>query len=125
MKITDSTGDMIFYNGFTGGVLKVVTDYFLPDSEREQYILIAREFVPEGLKAPATAQFPEVSDPDWKVARYGTYVDVKSWVDAENTYSALIRNEFFVQIDYTTKEVLYMTIEGDWMFGENQHWLNP
>jgi len=123
-RVTDSLGEMSFYNGFEGGVEEIVTDFVLDSNEENLYIELAKEYALGGLKAPATAQFPEMTSSDWNVARYGHYVEVKSWVDAENSFGALLRNDFLVQINYETKELFSLYIDGDWVFGEKQHWRN-
>jgi len=123
-KATDNSGDMYFYNFFKNGVEENVKDFILYDNEKESFKKASLEFVPLGLKAPSTAKFPDISDPSWKVARYGDYVQVESWVDAENSFSAMLRNDFLIQIDYTTKEMLFLSIEGKWVYGERQHWRN-
>lgn len=52
-------------------------------------------FVTERLKAPATAQFPEFEDVSWSPvqARDGRY-KIQAWVDAQNSFGALLREKF-------------------------------
>ena len=123
-RVTDSTGDMFFYNGFKNGVEEIVTDFILYDNEKQHFIKLAIGYVPQGLKAPSTASFPDTTSGYWKVSRFGDYVQIEAWVDAENSFGAMLRNDFLAQIDYTNYDLLYLTIEGDWLFGERQHWQN-
>jgi hypothetical protein len=121
-RVLDEINDISFWSDLNGGFVRKVTDFFIDEDEKKPFIQIALDFVPRGLKAPSTAQFPDVTSNDWKVSRYGKYVEVESWVDAQNSFGALIRSDILMQIHYETKEVLYLSIGGEHVFGERVHW---
>jgi hypothetical protein len=72
---------------------------------------IAQQKVPEGLISPASAKFPEfdksfvtydtsiLKDFGKGVLEYRVY-DVKSYVDSQNVYGAIMRNNFWVKVYY-------------------------
>lgn len=119
-KITDSTTDMVFFNYLSGGAEISVTDFVISDNEKPPFINLAKEYVLKGLKAPSTASFPDNSNAIWDVERFKNVIQVTAWVDAENSFGAMLRNDFIVQIDYMTQDLLYLTIEGDHVYGERQ-----
>jgi DNA-directed RNA polymerase subunit RPC12/RpoP len=66
---------------------------------------IARKFVTDHLKAPATATFPGV----WQVDQYSATPDgdvwtVNSYVDAQNSFGANLRNKWTVVIRYNADD---------------------
>lgn len=78
----------------------------------------AENYVKQGLKAPSTADFPsQILSGDWKVNRKDDVVTVSSYVDAQNSFGAMIRSNFIVQISYSTSSCLYLEIDGQVMYG--------
>lgn len=59
----------------------------------------AKDVVSSKLKAPSTAQFSDRSKAT--ITRDGTTWTVSSWVDAQNSFGATIRNDFTVVIVYS------------------------
>jgi hypothetical protein len=58
---------------------------------------MAKEFVKKTLKAPATAQWPGMLDDRGEIQRLDqTTYSVKSWVDSQNSFGALIRTNYVV-----------------------------
>lgn len=61
---------------------------------------MAQKFVKEQLKAPSTATFAPCRQPDTVVNQTERIWHVRSWVDAENSFGALLRNNFNVDLIY-------------------------
>lgn len=62
---------------------------------------MAQHFVKKQLKAPATATFAPCQPPDTVVTRQERLWRVRSYVDAQNGFGAMLRN------DYTTTLIYY------------------
>lgn len=111
-KVSDEAGKKFFYNSFSGGVKLNVNSFILKPGERETFIKLALQYVPNGLKAPTSAQFPDISSDSWGVSRNGDYVEVTGIVDAQNSFGVLLRNSFEIDIDYVTRKPTNLIIEG-------------
>lgn len=61
---------------------------------------MAQKFVKDELKAPATSTFAPCSEPDSLVTQNGTEWTVRSWVDAQNGFGAMLRTDFTAQLTY-------------------------
>lgn len=61
---------------------------------------MAQKFVKEQLKAPSTAHFAPCRAPDTTVKQIGGAWQVRSYVDAENSFSAQLRNNFSAKLVY-------------------------
>lgn len=113
------SGSIDLYDSTKGGILDQITDYIIP-SDREISALIAAEnYVEKGLKAPSTAKFPGkiLERDEWTVGRTKDLLQVKSYVDSENGFGAMIRSEFVVQMDYETETLIYMSIADEVVYG--------
>ena len=70
--------------------------------DRADIYLVAKEFVTQRLKAPSTADFPSsnhaeiinISDNKWQV---------RSYVDAQNSFGAKLRSNFTALVVYNSK----------------------
>lgn len=104
------------------GVIDPITNYTLGAIERSTFMYLAQEAVKQVLKAPSTAQFPDpiFSDGQWHVGRNHDLVTIQSWVDAQNSFGAMIRSDFIVQFDYSTQNILYINLDGRVMYGKLQ-----
>lgn len=97
---------------FVGGWLAFVVLFFVfmsatyehkPEAKApHQVYLNARQFVPRALKAPSSARFPDVVGGN-AVLQHGYFTDgtfyvegVKSWVEAQNGFGVMIRNQWEV-----------------------------
>lgn len=61
----------------------------------------SKDIIDKLLKAPSTAEYPgSFLDPleDWKMSKKNNLVTVASYVDAENSFGAKIRNNFIIQV---------------------------
>lgn len=59
---------------------------------------MAQKFVKEQLKSPSTAEFAPCREPDTVVTRTERLWMVRSWVDAENSFGANLRNDFTAKL---------------------------
>lgn len=77
------------------------------------YYVIAKSIVEDYLISPSTAKFASVLD--CRMQRYGDIGAVQAYVDSQNAFGAMVRNDFVVQfrvldIDTLTYEILYIQI---------------
>lgn len=73
------------------------------DPEYVEYKGVYQDFrnaVKQGLDCPSTAEFQEFSTSLVRKNGEGSYT-VKAYVDAENSFGAMVRNTFTVSIQYT------------------------
>jgi len=68
---------------------------YTPDPEIEAFTY-SKSFVEKILKAPSTADFCSYSDAT--IYPSGTGYTVTGWVDAENSFGAMLRAEFSVEL---------------------------
>ena len=61
--------------------------------------LVCQDFVSEGLKAPSTAEFASMSDSTIRNTS-GDNWSVSSYVDAQNSFGAMIRTHFVCDLVY-------------------------
>jgi hypothetical protein len=62
--------------------------------------VICKEYVKNSLLSPSTADFPWPSSSDTKEFANKIY-EVRSYVDAQNGFGAMIRNNYYCQLQYT------------------------
>lgn len=110
------------YDSTKGGVVDSILDYTLDDTDRTTFAYNAENYIEQVLKAPSTAEFPgQIFEADkWQVSRYKDVVTVVSYVDSQNSFGAMIRSEFAVQMAYPTGEVLYILFDGEEIYGTRQ-----
>jgi hypothetical protein len=91
-------------------------------SDAGTFVSLAETAIKAALKAPSTAKFPGVvfELDQWRFAKRGDVVTVQSWVDAQNSFGAMIRSEFTAQFSYSTQEPLYLNIDGEELYGSYQ-----
>lgn len=89
------------------------------NGKESYYYTIAQEIVSNNLKSPKTADFPSIiwSPSDIGMARNKDLVVVQSYVDAQNSFGALVRSKFTVQfrvidLDSFSYETTYINIDG-------------
>lgn len=113
------SGSVDLYNNTKGGVLNQITDYTLTSIESTSFMMKAEDYVKKGLKSPSTAKFPGkiFEANEWSVGRKKDLVQVKSYVDSQNGFGAMIRSEFVVQMDYSSGDPIYMAIGGETVYG--------
>lgn len=89
-----------------------------PDNEIDKFktegyaLRTAQDGIKKKLKAPSTAEFPGLRESE--VTREGPDVFiVKSYVDAQNSFGAKIRNHFTVKVEFTGDQVSASLISFD------------
>lgn len=61
---------------------------------------MSQEFVLARLKSPTTAQFPLWSEENCNVSQRGPVWVVRSYVDAQNSFGATLRNHYTVEMTH-------------------------
>lgn len=61
---------------------------------------MAQKFAKDELKAPSTAKFASCGEPDTTVTQTERIWNVRSFVDAENSFGAQLRNRFTAKLIY-------------------------
>lgn len=114
--------DISLYDRDAGGILDLITNYTLDSSEKTHFIYLAQENVEDVLKSPSTAEFSGdvYSQDQWRVSRNKDIVTVQSWVDAENSFGAKLRNDFTAQYSYSAENLLYLELAGNVVYGSLQ-----
>jgi hypothetical protein len=122
MKIKDNevvyvgTDNITFFDSELG-VIDNVTNYTFAFGEESTYQGLAMVYVKQALKSPSTAKF---SVSEWNSWKDHDIVTVQSYVDAQNSFGAMIRNHFIVQMSYSTQELLYLELDGQVIYGRFQ-----
>ena len=95
-----NSGTIKFFEN--GAAVSNVNDKIVSSTQRGLIIISAQEDVENNLKAPTTAEFPgEVLEADqWNVSRDGTTYVITSYVDAQNSFGAMIRSNFQVTYEW-------------------------
>lgn len=93
--------------GFFSCVGSASADY---EPGKAEYITMAKSFVKEVLKAPTTAEFCSFSEFAVAISEDGV-IRVKGYVDAQNSFGAMIRTHFTIQMivdDSNNYNCIYM-----------------
>jgi hypothetical protein len=72
----------------------------IPDHDEVSAYTICQQFVEDGLKAPRTAKFPWGAS-DRTVHLGGGKYRVRAYVDAQNSFGAMIRSNFDCTVQWT------------------------
>ena len=91
------------YKGYAGsGTTTSTSSYSTSISDDDKLLcwLVTEEYVKSQLKSPSSAKFPSTyTSSDISYSRSGTTYTVRSYVDADNSYGANIRQYFTIQIE--------------------------
>lgn len=114
------SGDVTLYDTSDGGKKANIQDYVIDPSKKAYYISYAQDYVKQGLKSPSTAEFPGTfwSVDDCTVARYKDTVTVQSYVDSQNSFGAMVRSNFKVQLSFADCSCKYLEIDGSVLYKE-------
>ncbi|HAM62764.1 MAG: hypothetical protein A2Y20_07630 [Firmicutes bacterium GWF2_51_9] len=77
-----------------------IEDFILSIEEKVQIQSWAKEDVKSILKSPSSAEFPGGffdTYKDWTITKNGNLYLVSSYVDAQNSFGAMIRSEFYIE----------------------------
>lgn len=113
-----SRDEIVLYDRDAGGILDNITNYTLTDEEKYTFEGATQMMVESVLKAPSTADF--LND-KWVVVREKDLVKVWGSVDAENSFGAMLRNDFYAEWSYSTVKPLYLNLAGDVVYGSQQN----
>jgi hypothetical protein len=61
---------------------------------------MSQKFVKRNLKAPSTAEFPVWTESNCRATQIGNTWKVRSFVDAQNGFGAMIRSDYGVEMSY-------------------------
>lgn len=110
-------GDFVLYeNGKVRLTKKQMNNRYIDSNEEVYYNAYTQLTVENYLKAPSTAKFCSSSELGMK--QVGKYVIVQGYVDAQNSFGAMIRNNFTVEFkingDYKDSNytLVYMNLDG-------------
>lgn len=87
-----------------GEILGQITDYGIDSAEFVRRTSQAEEYVKSYLKSPSTAEFPGRvwQQEEWSVYKMDGKVYIESYVDAQNSFGAVIRSYFTIEADGDT-----------------------
>lgn len=102
---TIKSGTITFYDP-ANEVVVPIWDKLVSSDEAVFLSVQAQLLVEDGLKAPSTAEFPGApySEPDWRINKNGERYIVTSWVDAENSFGAMVRSNYTIVYDWNGDE---------------------
>jgi hypothetical protein len=88
-------------------------EWYLPlnISEQSNYQYWTQEAVKSLLKAPKSADFPNITE--WAIGSNPFYVAVQSYVDAQNSFGAEVRSDFTFIYAADTSEIIYAIFDGE------------
>lgn len=69
--------------------------------DRSDACLMSQKFVRQNLKAPTTALFPSSTFDNCMTTQSGVTWRVRSFVDAQNSFGAMIRSDYNVEMRYS------------------------
>ena len=92
-------------------------EWYLPMSisDKSNYQYWTQETVKKLLKSPKSADFPSIDK--WNIVKNKYYIGVQSYVDAQNSFGADIRNDFTFIYD-TNNKVVYAIFDGEVILNE-------
>ncbi len=109
--------DITLYDIELGGIVDNASNYYLTDDEKYTFQDATQMVVEKVLKAPSTADF---LDDKWVVVREKDLVEVWGSVDAENSFGAMLRNDFYAEWSYSTGNPIYLNFAGTIVYGSSQ-----
>lgn len=93
--------------------MKYYEEWYLPmsDDEKTQYRVETETLVESMLKSPSTAEFPALDE--WKYGKNQYYSIVQAYVDAQNSFGAIVREEFSFIYYADTGTLAYAVFNGE------------
>jgi len=90
-------------------ILLVYTQEEPKSTPEELAYTMAKHVITENLKSPSTAKFQPYSDN--MVTENNSKYQVRLWVDSENSFGAMIRTRFIVEIEYDGKNYKLISLK--------------
>ena len=113
-----SRDELVLYDRDAGGVLDNITNYTLDYSEKGDFLDKAQFYVLQVLKAPSSAEFATTNESQF--SRNKDLVTIQSWVNAQNSFGAMLRNKIYAQFSYSTRDLLYLVLGDEVVYGSLQ-----
>ena len=113
-------GSIALFDRNKGGAVNQLADCGLREEEAAAYMAAAEEYIGYTAKYPDSVRFPShtLKADKWTADRYKNIVEVESYVDAKNGMGAMRRSTFVIQLAYDTKNCLFISLNGDTLYGE-------
>lgn len=85
------------------------------DAEYIHYTTEAERIISSMLLSPSTAEFPGAffGAQHWNVYKSDGYIIIESWVDSQNAFGAVIRNDYQISVDLSTNEIVRIILGDD------------
>lgn len=90
-----------------GAVVAKISDYHMTLEEKSRFQYSCEETIKKLLKAPKTADFPSITE--WTFVKDKDKITIQSYVDAQNSFGAMIRSkfEFIIAPDGTIQSLVF------------------
>lgn len=85
---------------FVGGLFILRAAPTVHVAGRSDACFMAQKFVRQNLKAPTTATFPDWTEENCSATQAGDSWTVNSFVDAQNSFGAMIRSDYTARMTY-------------------------
>ncbi len=114
-----SPSGTVFYDRDAGGAIDNILNYIFTEEDKSSFAYVTEQNVKASLKSPSTAKFPSLvwNPGDWQFARKKDLVQVKSWVDSQNSFGAMIRSEIYAEYSYETTKLSCLVVGGQLTYG--------
>lgn len=102
---TIASGTITFYDP-ANDVIVPIWDRLVTSDELATISVRSETLVKSVLKAPSTAEFPSLvtEQSEWNVRQNGERYIVTSWVDAENSFGAMVRSNYAIAFNWDGSE---------------------
>ena len=107
-----SWGSDTLYDAENPDVIKDISDYAILYNDRSSYFLPTENAIKNLLKSPSTADFPDWHD-GWGLSVENGIVTVSSYVDAQNSFGAVLRSNFIAQYRMSDGQGIYLEFDGE------------
>lgn len=91
-------------------VFSKITDYMLTEKDKSDLQLQGQEYVKTALKSPSSSKFPNITE--WAFSKDKDEIIVQSYVDAQNSFGAMMRSEFQITLTPDKKTVTSFILDG-------------
>lgn len=112
------SGNITLFDASKGGKLDTITRYILTSDEKSHFMFTAEDYVKQCLKSPSSAKFESSVTGDWSITRKDDVVTIVSYVESQNSFGAMIREKYVVQISHSTDSCLYCQIGDQVAYGK-------
>lgn len=90
-----------------GQILHTILDYIITSDERAELVTYCENIINSILKSPSTAKYPWDYN-EWAMKKEKGVITVQSYVDAQNSFGAMMRSQFqFIIEKGNTKSLIF------------------